>query len=216
VARASCDEVQPLTSDADVRPVILITLLLITTIGIHMAAAIAQDTAKPFPPSANTVQNLSAKAEKGDASAQWVLGTLYGSGAGVPQNYTEAVKWVRKAADQGNAFAQGDLGVYYHNGQGVPQDYVEAVKWWHRAAEQGIPDSQAKLGAAYALGQGVPQDYEEAYAWLSLAAAQGNNDATKLRDDAATKLTPDALLRAQQLSKQYFAAYAKHPSGAAP
>jgi TPR repeat protein len=56
----------------------------------------------------------------------------------------------------------------------------------------------------------VPQDYEEAYAWLSLAAAQGNK-AQDLRDNAAQKLTPSALLAAQQLSKRYFADYVKKP-----
>jgi uncharacterized protein len=35
---------------------------------------------------------------------------LYCEGNGIPQDYTEAVKWFRKAADQGYAEAQGRLG----------------------------------------------------------------------------------------------------------
>jgi TPR repeat protein len=61
----------------------------------------------------------------------------------------------------------------------------------------------------------VPQDYEEAYAWSSLAAAQGNKAQT-LRDEIASKLTPSALLAAQQLSKRYFADYVKKPSVGVP
>jgi uncharacterized protein len=53
---------------------------------------------------------------------------------GVPQNYTEAVKWYRKAAEQGNADAQSNLGLMYYNGYGVPQDYVQAHTWFNLAA----------------------------------------------------------------------------------
>jgi len=55
----------------------------------------------------------------------------------VPQNYTEAVEWFRKAADQGNAIAQQNLGVSYANGEGVPQDYVSAHMWFNLSAAQG-------------------------------------------------------------------------------
>ncbi|MDR2750569.1 MAG: sel1 repeat family protein [Clostridiales bacterium] len=45
-------------------------------------------------------------AEQGNASGQYLLGTMYDDGTGVEQNYFEAVKWYRLAADQGNASAQ--------------------------------------------------------------------------------------------------------------
>ena len=46
-------------------------------------------------------------AEEGNASAQALIGKLYANGeGGVPQDYTEAVKWYRLAADQGNKSAQ--------------------------------------------------------------------------------------------------------------
>jgi len=37
-------------------------------------------------------------AEKGNARAQSALGFLYLLGKGVPENYSEAVKWTRKGA----------------------------------------------------------------------------------------------------------------------
>jgi TPR repeat protein len=64
-------------------------------------------------------------------------------------NYTEAVKWWRKAAEKGNAKAQYNLGWCYANGQGVPQNYTEAVKWWRKAAEQGDASAQYNLGVCY-------------------------------------------------------------------
>ena len=60
-------------------------------------------------------------------------------------NYTEAVKWFRKAAERGDADAQFMLGTFYENGEGVPQDYAEAVKWLRKAAEQGHAEAEMML-----------------------------------------------------------------------
>jgi TPR repeat protein len=68
-------------------------------------------------------------AEAGDARAQGVLGYMFATGHGVPQNYIEAARWYRRASEQGNPTAQYMLGLMYDKGQGVPQDYVEAYKW---------------------------------------------------------------------------------------
>ena len=75
-------------------------------------------------------------ADQGNASAQFNLGVMYDTGAGVPQDYAEAGRWYRLAADQGNAGAQNNLGVMYRNGLGVPQDFVEAHMWANLAALQ--------------------------------------------------------------------------------
>ena len=115
-------------------------------------------------------------AQKGDASAQNELGTLYVLGRGVAQNYSEAVRWYRLSAAQGFARAQNNLGVAYALGQGVPQNYAEAVKWYKLAAIQGNAVAQTSLGLAYERGQGVTQDYAEAVRWYTLSAAQ--NDPT--------------------------------------
>ena len=92
------------------------------------------------PPFAET----KAKAEAGDADAQFNLGVMYYQGLGVEQDLKEAVKWYQKAADQGDvAMAQFNLGVMYEKGKGVEQDFKEAVKWYQKAADQG--DAMAQL-----------------------------------------------------------------------
>jgi uncharacterized protein len=68
-------------------------------------------------------------AEQGQPSAQAYLGFLFETGRGVPQNYTEAAMWYRRAAEQGDSLAQYSLGLLYDRGQGVPRDIVEASKW---------------------------------------------------------------------------------------
>ena len=45
----------------------------------------------------------------GNSSAQNSLGACYYNGEGVEQNYTEAVKWFRKAAEQGHEDAKKKL-----------------------------------------------------------------------------------------------------------
>ena len=68
-------------------------------------------------------------AEQGQPSAQAYLGFLFETGRGVPQNFTEAAMWYRRAAEQGDSLAQYSLGLLYDRGQGVPRDIVEASKW---------------------------------------------------------------------------------------
>lgn len=65
----------------------------------------------------------------GDARAQAMLGYMFATGRGVPQNYIEAAGWYHRASEQGHPTAQYMLGLMYDKGQGVPQDYVEAYKW---------------------------------------------------------------------------------------
>ena len=76
-----------------------------------------------------------AKAEQGNAEAQFNLGFCYDDGRGVAKNAREAVKWYRKAAEQNYAPAQFNLGYCYANGQGVEKDIAEAYAWFSIAAK---------------------------------------------------------------------------------
>jgi TPR repeat protein len=70
----------------------------------------------------------------GYAKAQAMLGFMYATGRGVPQNYPVAIRWYCRAAEQGNPAAQYLLGLAYDKGQGVQQDEVLAHKWLILAA----------------------------------------------------------------------------------
>jgi len=72
---------------------------------------------------------------------------MYAEGLGVPQDYSKALYWFKKAAKQGLAQAENNLGYMYAEGLGVPQDYNEAVYWLQKAAEQGL--AQAKINLEY-------------------------------------------------------------------
>ena len=55
------------------------------------------------------LKHLRPLAEMGYPPAQRQLGWMYWQGQGVPVDYAEAVKWLRKASEQGNLKAQSDL-----------------------------------------------------------------------------------------------------------
>jgi len=67
----------------------------------------------PPPPSNIKTRKLRQEAEQGHAEAQFNLGLMYIDGQGVPQDYTQAAQWYRKAAEQGDATAQGMLRARY-------------------------------------------------------------------------------------------------------
>ena len=121
------------------------------------------------------IEAIKAKAEAGDAEAQFQLGRAYAHGEGVAKDLAEAVKWYRKAAEQNHPRAQHSLAFCYAVGDGVPKDSGEAAKWFRKAAEQNLAVAQNGLGYCYEKGEGVAKDLVEAAKWYRKAAEQ--NDA---------------------------------------
>ena len=131
----------------------VLTTVAVAVLSLSVLSAFVQAQDEQTP--AQTLADLRARAEAGDAEAQYNLGMMYGNGRGVPQDDIEAVAWFRLAAEQGHAPAQNNLGVMYSEGEGVPQDDAEAVAWFHRAAEAGEASAQYNLGVMYYNGRGV-------------------------------------------------------------
>jgi len=90
-------------------------------------------------------------AESGDAEAQCTLGQFYELGKlGLPQDYSQAVKWYRKAAEQGHPRAQLYLGSIIAN----QRDFVEAYKWVTLAKQKWVLAKQGNTFDKYAVTQG--------------------------------------------------------------
>ena len=105
-------------------------------------------------------------AERGDAEAQFQLGSRYTTGE-------ESIKWLRKAAEQGHAEAQGALASrYYYGESSLLEDKEEAAKWMRKSAEGGHGMGQLRLGDYYLKGEGVAEDKVEAVKWYRKAAEQ--------------------------------------------
>ena len=150
---------------------------------------------------ANTFESSELFASMGLADSQFNLGCCYLQGVGVAKNPAEAVKWYRKAADQGYAPAQNHLGILYSDGVGVAKDEVEAMKWYRKAADQGNSKAHHNIAFLYRDGVGVAKDQVEAYAYLNLASIV-EEVSRKWRDDLEDKMTPEAVLRGQQRTKE--------------
>jgi len=88
---------------------------------------------------ASPVNKTHARADRGDARAQTMLGFMYEYGRGVPQDYAEAAYWYACAAERGHATAQYLLGLMYDKGHGTIRSGVLAHKWLNLAAAGARP-----------------------------------------------------------------------------
>ena len=173
---------------------------------------------------------LRARAEQGEAEAQYELGCLNDVGCldesvlskGLDLEIdalddAEAARWYRLAAEQGHAAAQSRLGDFHEFGYGVSQDYAEAVRWHRSAAEQGGAEAQFNLGVRYSNGRGVPQDDVQAHMWFNLAASRmaggHRQHVVDGRDRAAGQMNPTQIAEAGRLAREWDAA---HPRDSPP
>ncbi len=126
-----------------------------------------------------TLAQAQARAEKGDAEAEFVLGKAYYTGEDVPKDYTKAFDLYRKSANQGNAKAENNLASMYGKGEGVKADPKAAADWYLKAAKHGSSLAEANFAELCQSGEGVPRDLKEAVQWYQKAADQGLVDAQR-------------------------------------
>jgi TPR repeat protein len=112
-----------------------------------------------------------AKAEKGDAEAQFNVGYCYMRGAGVPLDEAQAAVWYRKAAEQGKGYAKAEVLIEITR---MTPESVKVFKDFKAKAEKGDAEAQVGLGNCYANGAGVAWDYVQAAQWYRKAADQGH------------------------------------------
>lgn len=143
-----------------------------------------------------------ALAQGGDAQAQFMMGTIYEQGLGVPKDLAAAARWYRKSAEAGNASAQYNLGIFHQFGKGVEKDPAEAARLLRLAAEQGHGRAQNNLSTFYFTGIGVPRDPAEAWKWLTLSAdglkGKGREIALENRAVIEREMTPEQIAAARQ------------------
>ncbi len=114
------------------------------------------------------------EAELGSASAQLLLGLLYGQGNGVIQDYNESLKWYMKSAEQGDSAAQFNIALLYLYGNGVNQNYDESLKWALESAKNGDAGAQYLVGDIY----NSKHDLDKALIWFKIASASGSAGAS--------------------------------------
>ena len=148
------------------------------------------------------LKEFQALADRNDARGQYALGVMHDMGEGVPENLEEAAKWYRLAAEQGYKDAQNNLGVLLENGDGVARNYEEAMEWYLAAAESGNRDALNNIGVMYMTGVGVRRDFVKAVMWFHIAG-KGDPAAASNKKFLLKRLTPDEIIQAESLAKQW-------------
>jgi TPR repeat protein len=123
---------------------------------------------------------------------------------GLPKDFSESIRKLRRAAEEGNPTAEFLLGHAYQRGWGVPKDMTEMARWYargakrrdsqpgdavdqenprdfaqafdaiRRKAEEGDAGAELYIGLAYDVGEDLPRNAMEAARWYRRAAAQGS------------------------------------------
>jgi len=194
----------PQSSDnigSTVTPMTRRTLFLLLAIALTpLVRPTAAQSAPEWTPSQR--QAVLDKAEHGDRSSQVWLGCAYEQGWFGDANFSEALKWFRRAAVQGDPDAEFSLGQMYADGDGVPQNYKIAADWYRKAAEH-VPDyggagqGRNSLGLLYLEGRGVRRNPVMAYMWLRLA-----NDDDEIAF-ARSQMTPAEIAEAERLTMDW-------------
>jgi TPR repeat protein len=117
-----------------------------------------------------TFDEIRQLAEQGLTACQIELGNGYLTGATVcgrklPQNYTEARRWLEPAHEKGASTATFILGTMYEEGKGGPADVSKAIEYYEGAAARGAYLPCVRLARLYAHGHGVPRSAELAVRW---------------------------------------------------
>jgi TPR repeat protein len=148
------------------------TLALIVMVGI-LEGGIRAEVGQNWSNESAEVARLRARAERGEAEAQYKLGLALVRSMNVKMDLAQGVAWIQKAAVQEYPDAQYELGQMYQRGQGVPRDQAQAHAWYVKAAQQGHAGAQNDAGVDYYRGWGVPRDDAQALAWFQKAVEQG-------------------------------------------
>ena len=131
-----------------------------------------------------SLEELFKKAEKGDAQAQYQIGSSHHFGYRAQKDLALALSWYEKAARQGLPRAQYMAGILLGTNQiktrlGLSDEDADkrALEWFQKSAEQEFSGAQERLGLYYSLGWGVKEDPSLAVKWYEKAAKQGNWEA---------------------------------------
>jgi hypothetical protein len=115
------------------------------------------------------IKTLIAKADAGNADAQFRVGSAYDTGNGAPRSGENAMKYYLMAAEQGHADAQNSVGSALQ----AEEKFSEAFGWYERAVAQGHALATNNLAYLYDLGRGVKQDRRKGFELYSRAADLG-------------------------------------------
>lgn len=87
----------------------------------------------PYP---QIFSKLLKQAESGDVASQYQVATNFDSGALIPRDFDQALKWYRRAAKNNHKESQFLLGYFYCRGLGVTKDAKLANDWLRKSGRK--------------------------------------------------------------------------------
>lgn len=121
------------------------------------------------------LNDLHRQAGQGSVRAQRILGEKYLRGDGVPRDYRNAAKWLRRAAVHSDRHAENLMEQYLRHA--AQHSGREDLKFLQAAAEEGVGEAQAVLAEKYLWGNGVQRDHQFAEELYQCAIRQCETDA---------------------------------------
>jgi hypothetical protein len=116
---------------------------------------------------------LGPLAERGDATAQYLVGSALANAPAARRDPAQARTWLAASARQGNLAAATDLAKLMLFGT-TPPERAPALALLRQASERGHPEAQHLLGVLSLDGETGPPNPVEAYKWLLLATERGH------------------------------------------
>ncbi|TAK99579.1 MAG: sel1 repeat family protein [Rhodospirillaceae bacterium] len=132
----------------------------------------------PPPMAPEEAQKFKAKADQGDAYAQFRTGVIFEFGlGGFQKDANEAVRYYKLAIDQKSWKAEYNLGLMYFNGTGgIPKDEAEAARLFKLATDANDTSAEYMLALMYHEGRGgLTKDDKEAVRLLKLSKGTGGS-----------------------------------------
>lgn len=176
-------------------------------------------------------------ADQGDTDARYSLGMAYWKGDGVTQDFDKANALLRSVAPAGSTYARSVLGTratpHATTNLSAPapqQSHLaqprasatphidpyspDGFRKYLTAAQTGDPKAQSQVGYMYAVGLGVGRNLVEAHKWTNIAAAllppgRIRESSIGNRNAAAAQMTPQQILSAQRLARDWLSAFEK-------
>jgi len=170
---------------------------------------LAQD-AGSAPANEAVQRSAEERGQFGTRDAILQIAGMYERGEDLPQSYSQAAKWYRKAVDL-SPEAAFKLALLLVEGKGVAQDFAQAMGLCRCATERGYSQGQVCVGDLYRHGLGVPVDGKEAIKWFERAGELGNRQGFMLMADMYWKGEGVSVDRAEAYFCLYRASQIKGP-----
>jgi hypothetical protein len=136
------------------------------------------------------LDDLSARANQGDAEAQRDLAIRFHNGEGVARDPDAAAKGLKQAAENGDPWAQTTYAIQLRTTK-EPEKERESIRWLMLAADECDARARLTLATQQALGIGTEVDFESAAVNMIMSSLSGYEDARRLFAPLASSFEPE-------------------------